>query len=432
MATGTLWNVRDTMVPPLRSLTPTERFLHRLHAERNGAGATICLARCHSTWDPSALEQALQRLLQRHPALGWTIQGDGCRRAEFVTASENNIPFEVVRDASEDCWKAFALHQMQVPFDLATGPLIRGAVLFAADQSFCDLVLQVHHSLADGRSLAVLMRDWVAFVTEESPAPITPLPQPPAITLRPRHSLWKRFQFVGDAILRQWKFGKRPKAVFPRPAEEEESLARWTLEGATTESLVIQARQQGTTLYGAIAAAVLATIHEAISLEGKSLLMRCPVSTREWVTPAVLPDVIGCFASAAVILRDYDPSVPFWDQARRCRTEVQRFMEQDGPVTTNQFLSAALGKDEILAGAPMLCSVNNLGRFPEPIAPGCSAIQSFTWMTNGTPFQDRFCVYCVTVDGRLTITLRSADHSEQALTTFADRLRQHLISASGV
>lgn len=420
------------MVPPLRLLTPTERFLHRLHAERDGAGATICVARCNTTWEPHALEQALQKLPQRHPALGWTIQGDGRRRAEFVAASNTTIPFEVVREARDESWKAFALDRMKVPFPLDTGPLIRAAVLIDETRTVCDLVLQVHHALADGRSLAVLMRDWVSFVADDFSAPITPLPQPSAVGLRPKHSIWKRFQFLCDAILRQWKFGKCTKALFPRPAEAQESLARWNLEAATTSALVIQTRQQGTTLYGAIAAAVLATIHEELALDGKSLLMRCPVSTREWVSPPVGPDVVGCFASAAVILRDYDPSLPFWDHARRCRTEVQRFLEQDGPVITNPLLSAALGKDEILAGAPMLCSVNNLGRFPDQTTPECSSITSFTWMTNGTPFQDRFCVYCVTVDGRLTITLRSAEHSEPALTTFADRLRQILISAASV
>ncbi|MFV0535708.1 MAG: amino acid adenylation domain-containing protein [Cumulibacter sp.] len=116
---------------------------------------TYCV-RLTGRLDVDALHRAVADLPNRHDALrtGLTFAGGQCvqTRVEDVeipwtarTASETDVP-QLVRE--------FAL----APFTLAEPPLARAALWQLPDLNYV-FCLTVHHAVADGRSMAILLRD---------------------------------------------------------------------------------------------------------------------------------------------------------------------------------------------------------------------------------------------------------------------------------
>ncbi|WP_255430657.1 condensation domain-containing protein, partial [Xenorhabdus sp. TS4] len=72
----------------------------------------------------------------------------------------------------------FATLEAQTPFDFAQGPLIRGQLLQLADKEHV-LLLTLHHIIADGWSIRVLVRELDVFyhaVLYDHNDPLPPLP----------------------------------------------------------------------------------------------------------------------------------------------------------------------------------------------------------------------------------------------------------------
>ncbi|GAA3216482.1 non-ribosomal peptide synthetase [Dactylosporangium siamense] len=137
-------------------------FLDRLRP--GGATYTIAFALdVDGPLDTGALRRAVERVVLRHPALRTTFTDhDG----EPAAVPHEAAAFEfTVGDVVEDTWVAR-------PFDLATGPLLR----VAADPAGGTVRVAVHHIVADGWSVGVLLRDLCAAYAGR---PLPPPPPPP-------------------------------------------------------------------------------------------------------------------------------------------------------------------------------------------------------------------------------------------------------------
>ncbi|MBE1558005.1 non-ribosomal peptide synthetase [Nonomuraea africana] len=101
--------------------------------------------------DAAALRAALGRLVERHAPLraGFLRRDDG-RVAQFV-ARRAPVPWREVHD--EDV-AAVAAQELARPFDLAAPPLVRAALVGGT-----TLVLTLHHLVADGWSVPIMLRE---------------------------------------------------------------------------------------------------------------------------------------------------------------------------------------------------------------------------------------------------------------------------------
>jgi amino acid adenylation domain-containing protein len=114
------------------------------------------------------LEQAWQELVSRHSILRTTIHDDGvapCQRIHPVSVSSPLLlPVQDCTDRSvEDgqrVLRACAAEELEMPFQLDTGPLIR-PVLFHFSFSHHALLVTAHHIIADGLSVRII-RDELA------------------------------------------------------------------------------------------------------------------------------------------------------------------------------------------------------------------------------------------------------------------------------
>ena len=132
--------------------------------------------------DVSALEQALSEIVRRHEALRTTFANDEGRPVQITSAASPlrleaidlaSVPEAERADAAQDHIRKEAAK----PFDLGRGPLLRATLLRLADDEHA-LLLSVHHIVADGWSLGVLIREladlYEAFAASR-PSPLNDL-----------------------------------------------------------------------------------------------------------------------------------------------------------------------------------------------------------------------------------------------------------------
>src|SRR5262249_3505299 len=108
----------------------------------------------------AALERALSELVRRHEALRTTFRE---LHGEPVQVIGNPEPFTItVADLSrlpeatrEEETRRLIREEVQRPFDLATGPLMRARLLRLSQEEHV-LLLSLHHIVSDGWSMGVL------------------------------------------------------------------------------------------------------------------------------------------------------------------------------------------------------------------------------------------------------------------------------------
>ncbi|MGE5829627.1 MAG: non-ribosomal peptide synthetase, partial [Micromonosporaceae bacterium] len=108
--------------------------------------------------DVGALRAALTGVVQRHEALRTRFADDGGRPYQIIDPPPEHFPLSMV---DTDDPSPLIAAEAQRPFDLATGPVFRGTVLRMAPDNHI-LLLTVHHIVADGASIAVLMNELAA------------------------------------------------------------------------------------------------------------------------------------------------------------------------------------------------------------------------------------------------------------------------------
>ncbi len=146
------------------------------------------------TLDRDALQRSFQALVQRHESLRSTfVQHGDVAFQQVAEHAELTVQFTDLSAldaaAKQQQTQHWAAQQAAQPFDLSTGPLLRVQLLRLADKEHV-LLLTMHHIIADGWSMNILIQEFMAgydaFATGQ------PL-QLPALTVQYRdYALWQR------------------------------------------------------------------------------------------------------------------------------------------------------------------------------------------------------------------------------------------------
>jgi amino acid adenylation domain-containing protein len=137
------------------------------------------ILRLSGTISPEKIEQAIERLVERHDALRASFDKAG-QRMKIAPAVKIVVKTAELSgpepSASEPSATPSALEQEQLskvlaeesatPFPLPEGPLFRARIVLLG-QDRAALILTAHHVICDGWSLDVLIHDFCAFYSEE-------------------------------------------------------------------------------------------------------------------------------------------------------------------------------------------------------------------------------------------------------------------------
>jgi len=278
--------------------------------------------------DIAALRQAFSLIVARHESLRTafvTVAGEP--RARVMPAQEFVLP---LRDLQDDADPAAAAGRAiaasaREPLCLKRPPLLRASLLRL---SSCEhiLLVTVHHIVADGLSLNVLIRElneaYTAFAAGREPT-LAPLPvQAKDI------AVWQEQQIATDALRLHRAYwleklsgpleGIELPVDRPRPLEQQFSGGQIALHLSSERELLQRTcKDQGVSLFMLLVAALKVVLHQVTGAD--DILVGSPIASRE---RPELEGQIGHYLNTVVLRDSVRRSEPFAALLQRVRTTV--------------------------------------------------------------------------------------------------------------
>jgi amino acid adenylation domain-containing protein len=224
--------------------------------------------------DVDALRRSLREVVRRHEALRTTFAVRGGAPVQAV-AAELRLELPVIdlrwiaEDKRETALRRLAGEESRRPFDLAAGPLLRATLLRSGDEEHVAL-LTMHHIVADGWSMGVLIRElgalYPAFLAGE------PSPLPELAVQYGDFAVWQRRWLQGEVLAAQLDYWRRVLTGLsvlqlptdrPRPAVQQFRGADEPLAfGPEVSRAALElGRRQGATPYMTLLAGFQALLH---------------------------------------------------------------------------------------------------------------------------------------------------------------------------
>jgi amino acid adenylation domain-containing protein len=290
--------------------------------------------------DVPALERSLAEIVRRHEVLRTTVGIGPMGPVQVIApAGPCRLPVTYLRDLPEPAREAEARRRAAAearrPFDLEHGPLLRAELLCLAEAEHV-LLLSVHHIVADGWSIEVLVRELAALYAACRAGAPSPLPPPPIQYAD--YAVWQRQWLQGDVLDRQLAYWKRQLAGLaplrlpgdrPRPAVPSlaGAVQPFNLSRGLTADLQALCRREGATLFMALLAAFQALLGRYAGQD--DVAVGTPVANR---TRAELEGLIGLFVNTLVLRADLSGNPTFRELLGRVReAALQAYDHQDLP-----------------------------------------------------------------------------------------------------
>ncbi len=258
--------------------------------------------------DIRALEHAFQALVLRHEPLRSTFVEDAEQTWQVIHPAVA-MPVEQARveaAAIPQCVE----QEIQRPFDLRSGPLMRVKLLVIAPDHHV-LVITQHHIISDGWSMRVMVDELVALYQGQAQLPALPIQYAD-------YAVWQRNWMAAGEKQRQldyWqqRLGDEHPLLelpldHPRPAVQRYRGARQQvqLEPALVNDLKALAQREGVTLFMLLLASFQALLHR---YSGQSRLrVGVPIANRNRLETERL---IGFFVNTQVHQADVDGQMLF-------------------------------------------------------------------------------------------------------------------------
>ncbi|NBD28385.1 non-ribosomal peptide synthetase, partial [Paenibacillus glycinis] len=242
------------------------------------------------------VEQALNSLIARHESLRTSFtMADG----EVVQIVHPVLPFAVSERQTAEAEAAQVVEAFIRPFDLQVAPLLRTELVQMAPERHL-LLLDMHHIIADGVSLGVMVEEFTKLYAGE---------ELPALRIQYKdYAAWQQ-QRAGSAAMKEHESywlealaGEVPTLQlptdYPRPAVRsfEGAQMDFTLDEALASGLKRLAEETGTTLYMVLLAAYKVLLSKYTGQE--EMIVGSPIAGR---AHADVERMLGLFVNTLAI-----------------------------------------------------------------------------------------------------------------------------------
>ncbi|MFI5916859.1 amino acid adenylation domain-containing protein, partial [Dactylosporangium sp. NPDC051541] len=278
--------------------------------------------------DTAALAAALGGLVARHEVL----------RTRLV-ADDDGVPWQVIDppgpfelpvvDVAADAVEAWLAADAAVPFDLATGPLLRATLLRVAEDEHL-LALAMHHVVGDEWSAGVLRRELEAlYAAEDLPA----LPVQYA-----DFAVWQRQWLTGEVLEDQLGYWTEHLADLPvlelptdrpRPPvrSSDGAMIEFAIPDEVAQRLRALSRRSGASMFMTMFALYTMLLSRYSGQD--DIVVGTPIANRN---RAEVEGLIGYFVNTLVLRADLSGDPTFGELLARVRAEtLQAFAHQDVP-----------------------------------------------------------------------------------------------------
>lgn len=302
----------------------------------------------HGSLNRLALYQALYELVHRHQSLRMTIRVT--RGRPYLHIDERIAPaltmvdlqFSAKHEASPavELWKCPEVlseiqAEVQRPFDLAVGPLLRIRLL-GISQDRHVLMLTMHHIIVDGWSLNLLTQELNLLYNAFLAGRPSPLPEPSLHY--ENYVAWQRVHQAPTfpAGLAYWSERLTPLPLplnlltdYPRPLVRTFGGAQchFQIPQALTQQVVALSQREGTTLFMALLTAFLILLSRSSGQE--DLVVGTPVANRP---RPELESLVGLFMNILALRVDLSGNPTGRELLQRVRTTtLEAYDHQEVP-----------------------------------------------------------------------------------------------------
>ncbi|SDI16705.1 non-ribosomal peptide synthase domain TIGR01720/amino acid adenylation domain-containing protein [Pseudomonas flavescens] len=388
-------NVTAGEVQALSYAQQRQWFLWQLDPQGSAYNIPTAL-RLRGRLNVAALQYSLDAVVARHDSLRTCfVEVDGQVRQQVRDTVEVSLARHDLRCYPQGTRLDAALglvdEDIRRPFDLAGGPLLRVGLL-QLDEDDHVLVLTLHHIVADGWSMGVLVEEFSLLYTSHCQGRELQLPALPIQYVD--YALWQRRWMEAGELQRQlqwWmaQLGEQQPLLElpcdrPRAPQPSQRGARFdfVLAADIANGLKALARQQGVTLFVLLLASFQALLHRYTGQ--RDLRIGVPVGNRN---RAETRGLIGFFVNTLVLRAELDGRLPFERLLQDTADAVLSAQEhQELPF---ERLVQALGGERSLSHNPLFqVMYNHQQALPgdlENVLPGLQ-VQRLEWSGRTTQF----------------------------------------------
>jgi NRPS condensation-like uncharacterized protein len=307
---------------------------------------------------------AIDAVQRRHAVLSTSIKKNEEEQPALYQVDAAPIPLRIVDGRVQGCWELEVEREMAVPFTPEQAPLIR-SVLIHKPQS-AVVIMVAHHAIADGMALVFLIRDLLQVLSGGHIEALSFSSSPEELLSK----LPKREEIV-QAVTSQAGAPQAEPALYRKGDDSAPRATTRKLDEHLTATLKERARREGTTVQGALCAAlVLAGRKTSSTWLKQSVRVMSPVNARAHLGAG---EACGLYLGGAgkVTFQPGD-SEAFWELARFAKKEISPSQTFQSLSTSLHRLEAIMTKDmdvetaaQIAAGAfARDLMVSNLGQIP--------------------------------------------------------------------
>ncbi|WP_244327648.1 non-ribosomal peptide synthetase [Roseibium sp. RKSG952] len=370
-------------------------FLDKLDVQAGVAYNEVHAFSLKGELDRGALERAVNRLVARHESLRTRFEEVDGTPFQVISPLETSgfrFGFEDVSEIACDALEEKVRVLRQSPFDLEQGPLFR-AHLLSLGSSEHIFVFGGHHTIRDGWSDVLLLKELAALFEEETGGAKANLPALPIQYAD--YAVWQRKVLSGERLSEQLEWWKQelagaPEAItlpFDRPRPKTKSYTGGTvpvhISKDVTEGLKALSSRHRATVFMVLETAYAALL--ALLGAGEDVVVGTAVAGRQMEEQEPL---VGFFVNTLALRNRIDKHATFEEQLARTKPMVlEAFQHQEVPF---EVVVDAISPARTMAHAPIIQTMLVLQNIPE-IADSINLSNvEATTILEGTALQAKF------------------------------------------
>ena len=282
-----------------------------------------------------ALERAVKKMLITYPQFRVRIEWDETGVHDSTTEGAAEVPVKVYPRESDDFWIEVLNKEHAIPLRPTKGPLTRFILVKGNEVS--ELIVFCHHTISDGRSLELALREVLLHLNDSDREPTEFLEVPPqTLELFPEGSEWGRLKrgLVGR-INKKWA---KEKVLF----DEEDLVNIWEaawkrtsygikiieFDEDETKRLVDLSRQNDVTLNSTLLVALLKARIDTIGPYDGKAQVATAVDARKRLR-VDCTDAAGFYAGGSFMKFGYQEDLSLWDNVRVYHKAVSKDLDSN-------------------------------------------------------------------------------------------------------
>jgi acyl-CoA synthetase (AMP-forming)/AMP-acid ligase II/acyl carrier protein len=284
--------------------------------------------------NPEILEQSLNEIIKRHESLRSSFPARDGRPIQIIHESLE-IKLSILQNCGSDIQNVI-LQETQQPFYLSQLPLLRAKLIHQKEDEHL-LLISIHHIIADGWSIGILIQELATIYAAFSVGKPSPLPE---LSIQyADYAYWQRQWLQTDVLqpqLTYWKQQLSNSASLlqlptdrPRPAIQQFQGKKefFTIAGDIKAALKHLNQQEGVTLFMTLLAVFKTLLYCYTTQE--DILVGSPVVGRNW---RETENLIGFFINTLVFRTDFSGNPSFREVLQRLRAcALDAYANQDLP-----------------------------------------------------------------------------------------------------